>query len=698
MSYYCKIQLDEESCGNLSFYYSFNEKDTFNDLLEYVLYHFPEKNICPCFKFQYSEEKGNSEYIEVEPSTTIAAFIINKKYLFKIVNAQPDKECHCDELLKEYYKKSKADLIDIIQKNIENHKQKEINLLNEKNTLEKENKENINKIYELECENKNLKQEINNLNLEKENNIKALKENENEINALQKKIELLEAAINGDTETINQLKKVGLEGKLTPKDIIKIDSNSNKIIGTQKLNSETKFIDFYDVIIDIKSIKDICKGWEIKMSKRAEEKYLNLTKEKIIKVGVIGNSNKGKSFLLSKLSKIDLPSGTSIRTEGLSIKYPELELFKDRKIALLDSAGLETPVLKEENPENKNVNEEKSDKEMFKEKSREKLITELFLQNYIINNTDILIVVIGILTYSEQKLLNRIKTEIQRAKLKKPLYIIHNLITYITVAQVKEYIDTTLLKSATFNLEEGHKISTQKESKKGVYYYEKNYDPKIYHLIFANEDSEAGIYYNNFTLDFLESEYQRVTDLTSYDVIKTIKERFIEISKEFIEKLDNPLNKNDFDNSNNKLIKLNNINNITLKKCLIDELGFSNLKSFGFEPTYNYYKKNDKIIVRVEAPGNSTIKSSIHGAGEYTFIRLKGDKKRDKEPSNIEDNLFNSREIGEFSLDIPLKSEDFLIKNESPKIEAKKGVLILEYQLEEKVVDKGFNVDEEDEI
>ena len=525
-----------------------------------------------------------------------------------------------------------------------------------------------------------------------------LVKNDNTINALQKKIELLEAAINGDTQTIDQLKKVGLEEQLTPKDSIKIDSNSNKIIGTQKLNSETKFIDFYDVIIDIKSIKDICNGWEIKMSKRAEEKYKNLANEKIIKVGVIGNSNKGKSFLLSKLSKIDLPSGTSIRTEGLSVKYPDLELFKDRKIALLDSAGLETPVIKEENPENQNGNEKQSDKDLFKEKSREKLITELFLQNYIINNTDILIVVIGILTYSEQKLLNRIKTEIQRAKIKKPLYIIHNLITYITVAQVKEYIDTILLKSATFNLEEGHKISTQKESKKGVYYYEQNYEPKIYHLIFANEGSEAGNYYNNFTLDFLEGEYQRVTDLTPYDVIETIKERFIGISKEFIEKLDNPLNKNDFDISNNKLIKLNNINNITLKKCLIDELGFSNLKSFGFEPTYNYYKKNDKIIVRVEAPGNSTIKSSIHGSGEYTFIRLKGVKKRDKEPSNIEDNLFNSREIGDFSLDIPLKSEDFLIKNESPKIVEKKGVLMLEYQLEEKVVDKGFNVDEENEI
>ena len=129
--------------------------------------------------------------------------------------------------------------------------------------------------------------------------------------------------------------------------------------------------------------------------------YLNyeLYKEKeILKIGVLGNANKGKSYLLSRISKIDLPSGTSIRTEGLSIKYPELEKFKHRKIALLDSAGFETPVLREDNEKYE------ISSELFKEKSREKLITEIFLQNYIIHNSDILILVVGILTYSEQKL------------------------------------------------------------------------------------------------------------------------------------------------------------------------------------------------------------------------------------------------------------------------------------------------------
>ena len=90
--------------------------------------------------------------------------------------------------------------------------------------------------------------------------------------------------------------------------------------------------------------------------------------EPVLKIGVIGNADKGKSFLLSKISKIDLPSGPSISTEGLSIKYPELEKYENRKIVLLDSAGLETPVLKETDNENENPNEP----ELLLKKNQEK--------------------------------------------------------------------------------------------------------------------------------------------------------------------------------------------------------------------------------------------------------------------------------------------------------------------------------------
>ena len=72
----------------------------------------------------------------------------------------------------------------------------------------------------------------------------------------------------------------------------------------------------------------------------AEEKFVDLIKDIVTKIEVIGNSKKEKLFF----SKISFR--TNIRIESLSIKYPQLEEFKDIKIVLLNSAILETPVLK----------------------------------------------------------------------------------------------------------------------------------------------------------------------------------------------------------------------------------------------------------------------------------------------------------------------------------------------------------------
>ena len=547
---------------------------------------------------------------------------------------------------------------------------------------------------------------------EYENEINQLKENKKELkNTINEYVKIME----DDSNQINQLKKEINELKdkniLLKEELAKLNNNENNsiILRNNILNQNESFIDFYDVIIDIKSIKDIKKGWEIKMNERGKKKYYEYKGMKIIRIGVIGNSNKGKSFLLSKISKIELPSGTSIRTEGLSIKYPELEGYTDRKIVLLDSAGLETPVLKDNEYEIiKNENDNSNDysiidngnqsqnlnkdlKEYFKEKSREKLITELFLQNYIIHNSEILILVVGIFTYSEQKLLNRIKTEIERAKIDKPLYIMHNLITYTSISQVKEYINEFLLKSVTFDLEEGHNISTRSINQNGIYFYEKKSNPKIFHLIFANEDSEAGKYYNQFTLNFLENSYQNVTDLKTFDVIKTVKERFLEISKDIIDEPKNIEFKFD-DNENEKCIKLNSKDNIILKKCLIDELGFSNLKGDGFEPKYSYYKKDkNTLIIFLECPGICSLTPDVYYEGVYNIIKLSGIKNKDKEPLKFEDSLFNTREFGKFSLEIPLKTEEFLISDIEP-IDKSDGIFIIKVKIKEKISPRPFVV------
>ena len=599
---------------------------------------------------------------------------------------------------------------------------KELNKTKEENSQKINDLENNMKQLHLKIDSKN--KLINNLEKEK---ISLSRENDKLKRLNESLNKILEKADDPEIHKNLDIIKTGENFKIINNNI-RINSKTNELI----MNENIKDIDakdFYDVIISINSITDITKGWEVKMSKRAIESYEKLKNETIIKIGVIGNSNKGKSFILSKISKIDLPSGTSIRTEGLSIKYPELEEYKERKIVLLDSAGLETPVLNEEgenkkedinenkeeaeienikedtksikeeteneDSKEKNGNEEKNQKEIFKEKSREKMITELFLQNYIIHNSDILIVVVDILTYSEQKLINRIKSDIRRAKINKSLYVIHNLKTYTSVKQVEDYINDILLKSVTFKLEKKEAITTKKESKTGAVYYEKNCHPQIYHLLFANEGSEAGKYYNRYTLDFLENTYQNITDLKPFDVIDTVKKRFIEISPEIIEQKEEKII---FDKSNKELIKLNKPEKIVLKKCLIDELGFSNLKSNGFEPTYNYFQKDDSIIIRVEAPGNCNMNYSIENIGEYTIIKLNGTKKKDKEPEKLSDNIYNCREFGDYSVNIPLKVEDYLIKNQEYKIDKKNGIFFIEVKIDKKKNIGVYKVNEDEEI
>ena len=122
-----------------------------------------------------------------------------------------------------------------------------------------------------------------------------------------------------------------------------------------KFESDTKSGD-YDIILDITSFQDLVnKGWKIKYNKKeGKDQYLKKKDEPTIIVGVIGNGNKGKSFFLEKLSGYNIPKGFNIKTEGLSIRYGTSQ---EHNIAILDSAGQETPLLKVASEKNENIKE-----------------------------------------------------------------------------------------------------------------------------------------------------------------------------------------------------------------------------------------------------------------------------------------------------------------------------------------------------
>jgi len=325
-----------------------------------------------------------------------------------------------------------------------------------------------------------------------------------------------------------------------------------------------KAIEYYDVIVCIDSILGIESGWKVKYSEKGKEIYEKMKDKELVKVGVVGLRNKGKSWILQKFLNKDLPKGTSIKTEGLSIKYPNDEdIQKNRNYILLDSAGTEEPLLDNDKKLlNMNQDEALNQLELI---AKDKTSTELFLQQFITNTCDILLFVVGVLTYSEQKLLTKIHTILRHKKGYKKLFIIHNLQNFVKVKQVEDYLEEYLKHSATFALKETiftktdkNSLDVGKNSKYFVETFKKNNEDdsslQVFHLIMANEFDEAGSYYNDFAINYLKDHLNSFTDIKSFPVIEKIKESFIRFS---VEAFENPIHKEDVTIAQDLTIKLN---------------------------------------------------------------------------------------------------------------------------------------------
>ena len=156
--------------------------------------------------------------------------------------------------------------------------------------------------------------------------------------------------------------------------------------------------------------------------------------------------------------------------------------------------------------------------------------------------------------------------------------------------------------------------------------------------------------------------------------------------------LNNNISEVDFSSNDeimkNKIIKLNLKDELSLKKCYMDELGFSFFKTGDFEPKYNYFKPDENTLeIRLEIPGNTQCVAKHTIEGEETKIIVTGNKKIDTIPKKFEDNIFNIREFSKFEVVIPLKVEKFKIISTNPKKDYPKiinGVFVIQYELAQK--------------
>ena len=460
----------------------------------------------------------------------------------------------------------------------------------------------------------------------------------------------------------------------------------NKIKELNYNNDKNIIENFYDIIVNINSLISIKNGWQIKFSHYYLKNMNILKNKKFGVIGLIGNSNKGKSFILSKLVGSKISPGTTINTEGLCFKYLDTNQnlnHLNQAYIILDAKGLNEPILE-------NINN------YYDTTAR-----NLFLQNFIIFYSDILLLVIDYLTFSEQKLINQVKNNIKRGNKFKKLIIIHNLKTYRTIKDIKYYINNVLLKSFSFNLRKNEKVTSKKVNIiKGEYFTEslEKYI-NIFHLIFAAENSEAGNYYNSFAKNFILTHFNNIADFSEFDVFENIKSNFSLQSKIYFEQI---IKKEDFLSTkeiiNRKLFSLIKPKEIKIKCNLFEDLGLQVLEENYFEPKYSIVKTKKDFEIKIELPGN--IKVDIYRPkyiNNITSINIVGHKYRDKDPKEENNNIIDIRNYGKFHLKINLETQDCIINPNIKYYKFDKGLLILRYEFEkEKVPEKiTLSIDEE---
>ena len=618
---------------------------------------------------------------------------------------------------------------------IKENKMKEINdFLNKEKNI---NKEISNKLkYEKE-KNKDLNNKLDNIASENNENIK------NMLQQLQDEKVTIQNLKSKYSEIKNQKDLQHKENEELESQLKKKDEELQKVINEYipdnfglKFESDSKAGE-YDIILDITTFKDLIRGgWLIKYNKEGKQKYLNKKDEPTIVAGVIGNGNKGKSFFLEKLSGYEIPKGFNVKTIGLSIRYGT---SKDHNVAILDSAGQETPLLKmekdnliiedekegnglmdkgetpykgpnfpkefdnpkvEENKEQQLEQEENEDKKKdklnqnnvekqskneasedeknieFEQYSRDKLITEFFLQKFIIWKSDVLILVVGNISLTEQKLLLRVKKEVKNLDKNKQIFVIHNLKDYSTEEQVNDYIENTLKKLYKIELEETNQqnilqeMNYNNDSYFNKYYMEKN--ENVSHFIFVNEFSQKAKYYNTPTIRHIQKEIEVIKTRTKFSIIDDCKQFLVKISEEIME--ENPKLENLITIEQEKFDKivLKNVKEITLKNFVVDEVGFTFSNDSNI-PKHSYYiNPEEKILyINIELPGGGIIEPTVSVQGSsYYFIYegiKNGDKVIEEDKKNEKSKLIykkNNRKSNKFKLIITIPCSVIQVKLE----------------------------------
>lgn len=254
----------------------------------------------------------------------------------------------------------------------------------------------------------------------------------------------------------------------------------------------------YDWVVDVNLLSELAtKGWKVTFSKsfydhleEQDRSALFLPKEHLWEgavIAVVGLYDKGKTFVLNKITQTKLPSGKKVSTKGLSFKH--VKDHSGTSFVLLDSAGSYSPV---------RVKGELS--------VAEKEATEWFLLDLIFELSDYFVCVVNDFTSLDQRYLDRLTRSLQNSsKSFREVIVVHNM---------KEVTSKKMFKHVWKNQVTGiycggqecttsvaaPNARTGELEEKQVHWFKTKYTR---HVALGNEDSPLGRSMNPWTISLL---------------------------------------------------------------------------------------------------------------------------------------------------------------------------------------------------
>ena len=440
----------------------------------------------------------------------------------------------------------------------------------------------------------------------------------------------------------------------------------------------------YDLVIDIKSIYELNKGWKIYSFGNDENvsRTKNYDPKKKYIISVIGNANRGKTFLLKLLSnfqELDEVSKNSITTLGLSIKIP-----KDKCFILLDTVGFNAPLLIDNiKNQEKDIRESSEDKlnKILNTITRGQIITNYLLQNFIIKEADIIICLIAQLNYSEQIFLNQIRAQCEG---KKTLYVVHNLIHLNNKVEIEKYLNEILLKSYTFNLEKINIPKFGNNNSFNYYFREKsltnnqNNNKDVLHFILGNQKFEELKFYNTTTIDYLKNIIDTDCPASHQNILHSLKDYIQKSSAEIFKKQLDSIKLSDTE------IKCE-IKKLQTKDIAINELEKITFIEEKFKPQYRYYVMGENLYIEIVICSKADITDyQFKYKEESVEFVIKGKKIKNETYSSNAKILVDRRKYGDFEIKFTIDLDEYNIKTiiKDVKLSIDKGIAKIIYPIE----------------